>query len=163
MVIIIMAIFCHFMARGSFSGGDVRDVLACARIRIERLVFVEAICDGHEVVLLVIDQAVVPLGKGVVHDLEAVAHTVVFTVDHQRRHGKFDDRIEGVVHELYRAATLFNSLVRKYLSRARHTRHMLALLNDQIKIFKMRRKRKKKLRKLQKKTATQHRVALKCF
>jgi hypothetical protein len=47
----------------------------------------------------------------------------------------------------FRAATLFNSLVRKYLTRCRHVRTMWKLINDQIKIFRMRRKRKKKLRK----------------
>ncbi len=84
-----------------------------------------------------------------------IQHSMTVMQGHARRKIACN-RVKGMMKNLfedwlfrlrYRAATLFNSLVRKYLSRARHTRHMLALLNDQIKIFKMRRKRKKKLRK----------------
>ena len=47
----------------------------------------------------------------------------------------------------FRAATLFNALVRRFLVRMRHGRIMGELMKGQIKIFKMRRKRKRKLRK----------------
>ncbi len=74
--------------------------MARAGVRIERLVLVVAIGNGHEVVALVIDQAVVTLGKGIIDHLKAVADALVLSVDHEGGHGQADDGVKGVVDDL---------------------------------------------------------------
>ena len=52
---------------------------------IVRLVLVVAICHSHEVVRLVIDEAVVALRESIESDSETVADALVLSVDHQGR------------------------------------------------------------------------------
>ena len=86
-------------ARRALAGGEVGHVLTGAGVGVVRLVFVVAVGDGHEVIPLVVDQAVVALRKGVLRDLEAVADALILPIDLQLRHRLLHHRIEAVVDD----------------------------------------------------------------